>query len=81
MIKDPKIFILDESTSSLDAASEKSIIEGLKTVCQDRTCLIVTHKIENYLPIITDHIKLQVVNPLNPTAQSEKIETKINEPL
>jgi len=81
LVKDPKIFILDESTSSLDAASEKSIIEGLKTVCQDRTCLIVTHKIENYLPIITDHIQLQVVNPLNPSAQSEKIETKVNDPL
>jgi len=74
LIKDPKIFILDESTSSLDAASERSIIEGLKTVCKDRTCLIVTHKIENYLPIITDHIQLQVVNPLNSSAQSDKIE-------
>lgn len=58
LIKDPKILILDESTSSLDPTSEKSIIEGLKTVCQNRTCLIVTHKLENYLPIITDHIRL-----------------------
>ena len=62
LIKDPKILILDESTSSLDAESEKSIIEGLKTVCKGRTCLIVTHKIENYLPIITDHINLQNIS-------------------
>jgi len=63
LIKDPKILILDESTSSLDPISEKSIIEGLKTICKNRTSIVVTHKIENYLPIITNHIKLTPAIP------------------
>ena len=60
LIKDPKILILDESTSSLDQESEISIIKELKEVCKNRTCLIVTHKIENYKTIINKFIKLGV---------------------
>ena len=60
LIKDPKILILDESTSSLDQESEISIIKELKEVCKNRTCLIVTHKIENYKTIINKFIKLGI---------------------
>ena len=52
LVKDPKILILDESTSSLDHESEKAIIEELKNICKGRTCIIVTHKLENFKDLI-----------------------------
>jgi ABC-type multidrug transport system, ATPase and permease components len=58
LLKDPKILILDESTSALDAESEKSIIKGLSQMVKNRTCLIVTHKLESYQSIVTDTVRL-----------------------
>lgn len=58
LVKNPKILIMDESTSSLDPESERQIVKGLQKVVKDRTCLIVTHKLESYQSIITQNIKL-----------------------
>jgi ATP-binding cassette subfamily B protein len=43
-LKNPKILILDEPTSSLDAKSEKSVKEGIKQLIKDRTTLIIAHR-------------------------------------
>jgi subfamily B ATP-binding cassette protein MsbA len=43
-LKDPKILILDEATSSLDAESEKLIQSALERLMQGRTTFIIAHR-------------------------------------
>lgn len=45
ILKDPKILILDEATSSLDAESEKLVQEALDGLMENRTTLIIAHRL------------------------------------
>jgi ABC-type multidrug transport system fused ATPase/permease subunit len=45
ILKDPKILILDEATSSLDAESEKLVQDALDKLMQDRTSIIIAHRL------------------------------------
>jgi ATP-binding cassette subfamily B protein len=45
LIRDPKILILDEATSALDVETEILVQEALKRVMQNRTALIVAHRL------------------------------------
>ena len=45
VLRDPAILLLDEATSALDAESEVAIQSALKQVMQDRTTLIITHRL------------------------------------
>ncbi|NPV00923.1 MAG: ABC transporter ATP-binding protein [Brevinematales bacterium] len=47
IIRKPKILILDEATSSLDAESEKLIAEAMKRILGKQTTLIITHKLSS----------------------------------
>ncbi len=42
---DPRILILDDALSSVDTHTEERILQGLRTVTQDRTTLIISHRI------------------------------------
>jgi ATP-binding cassette subfamily B protein len=44
-LKDPRILILDEATSSLDAKSERAVQEALKRLVKGRTTLIIAHRL------------------------------------
>jgi ABC-type multidrug transport system fused ATPase/permease subunit len=44
-LKDPKIFLLDEATSSLDSESEMRIQNAINHVIKGRTTLIVAHRL------------------------------------
>ena len=44
ILKDPKILILDEATSQIDPESERLIHDTIRNFIQDRTTLIVTHR-------------------------------------
>ena len=44
-IRDPRILILDEATSALDTVSERKIQESVDTLVQNRTTLIVAHRL------------------------------------
>jgi ATP-binding cassette subfamily B multidrug efflux pump len=47
LIKNPKILVLDDSTSAVDMETEHSIQEGLKEVMEGRTTFIIAHRISS----------------------------------
>lgn len=49
LLKDPRILILDEATSHLDATSEYLIQQALETLLRGRTSLIIAHRLSTIL--------------------------------
>jgi subfamily B ATP-binding cassette protein MsbA len=45
LLKDPRILILDEATSSLDTESEAIVQRALEVVMDSRTCFVVAHRL------------------------------------
>lgn len=45
IILKPKILVLDDALSSVDADTEREILEGLKGVMRERTSIIISHRI------------------------------------
>ncbi len=45
LIKHPPLLLLDEATASLDAESERLVQEALDTVRNDRTVLVIAHRL------------------------------------
>lgn len=45
ILKDPRILLLDEATSALDAESERIVQEALDRVMENRTTVIVAHRL------------------------------------
>ena len=45
LLKDAPIVLLDEATSSLDAANEALVLEGIRRLTQGKTVLVVAHRL------------------------------------
>ncbi len=49
LLKDPRILVLDEATSSLDSQSEALIQAALERVMQGRTSIVIAHRLSTIL--------------------------------
>jgi ATP-binding cassette subfamily B protein len=49
LLKDPKILILDEATSSLDTENEAAIQAALEPLMQGRSTLVVAHRLSTIM--------------------------------
>ena len=45
LLKNPRLLILDEATSSLDVASEQSVQEALERLMKNRTTIVIAHRL------------------------------------
>ncbi|TDU31516.1 ATP-binding cassette subfamily B protein [Panacagrimonas perspica] len=58
LLKNPKLLIFDEATSSLDSASERAILVALREAAEHRTTLVIAHR----LSTITDADEILVLD-------------------
>jgi ATP-binding cassette subfamily B protein len=49
LLKDPRILILDDSTSSVDTETEEAIWEALERLMQGRTTFVIAHRIQTVM--------------------------------
>jgi ABC-type multidrug transport system fused ATPase/permease subunit len=49
ILKNPAILLLDEATSALDNESERLVQESLKLLMQNRTTLVIAHRISTIM--------------------------------
>jgi len=45
LVGDPRILIFDEATSALDYESEYAIQQNMRSICRDRTVVIIAHRL------------------------------------
>jgi ATP-binding cassette, subfamily B, bacterial len=62
ILKDPRILVLDEATSSLDSRSEALIQQALERIMVGRTSLVIAHRLSTILAadtiLVMDHGRL-----------------------
>ncbi len=56
--RDPRVLILDDALSAVDTATERRILDGLRTVIGGRTTVLVTHRY-NALDLVDEVVVLE----------------------
>jgi ATP-binding cassette subfamily B protein len=49
ILKNPRILVFDEATSSLDSHSEQLILESLKEIAEKHTTLVIAHRLSTII--------------------------------
>jgi ATP-binding cassette, subfamily B, bacterial len=49
ILKDPRVLVLDEATSSLDSQSEALIQDALEKIMEERTSIVIAHRLSTIL--------------------------------
>jgi len=49
ILKNPRILVFDEATSSLDSRSEQAILQALKEVAEKNTTLVIAHRLSTII--------------------------------
>jgi ATP-binding cassette, subfamily B, putative efflux pump len=66
-LKDPRILILDEATSALDSQSEHRIQEALARLLQNRTSIVIAHRLSTVLSadriVVLEHGRIVQCGP------------------
>jgi ABC-type transport system involved in Fe-S cluster assembly fused permease/ATPase subunit len=59
LLKQPKILVFDEATSSLDSKAESAILGALREVAADKTTLVIAHRLSTIVDadsiVVLDH--------------------------
>ena len=59
LLKNPRVLILDDSTSSVDLETEQEIREALERLMENRTTFIIAHRVQSVmnadLILVLDH--------------------------
>ena len=71
LLLDPPILILDDSTSSVDATTEKSIQDSLKQLEKGRTVINIAHKLNNFSD--SDNIIVMTKGSIAESGKHEKL--------
>jgi len=77
ILKDPPILLLDEATSALDAASERLVQTALDNAAQNRTTLVIAHR----LATVQQADRIVVLDQGRIVAQGRHAELLRNSPL
>ena len=82
LVRDPEVLLLDEPTSNMDTDSELMLQKRLFSVMQDRTVVLVTHRlsmlriVERLIVMENGHIKMD--GPRDAVLQSLRERSKQN---
>ena len=49
LVKNAPIILLDEATAALDSESEKQVQEAIEHLCQDRTTIVIAHRLHTIM--------------------------------
>lgn len=49
LLKDPRVLVLDEATSSLDTQSEALVQEAMQVLMEGRTTFVIAHRLSTVL--------------------------------
>jgi ATP-binding cassette subfamily B protein len=47
IVREPKILMLDDALSAVDTKTENNILNSLKRIMQDRTTIIISHRVSS----------------------------------
>jgi len=83
ILKDPPILLLDEATSSLDAESERVVQEALEHLMQDRTTIIIAHRLATVLKanriVVVDHGRIVDIGTHEELVQRDSLYARLAE--
>ena len=77
ILKNPPILLLDEATSALDAASERLVQKALDNAAQNRTTLVIAHR----LATVQQADRIVVLEQGRIVAQGRHAELLLSSPL